>query len=162
MPVALSFTVEADGTLPTGEPLKSAIDRVDAVTCFYPLYFMVDCVHALHLRSVFAVHEPWMDRIRGVRANSWTEYPTELAQQWSELKRMLPSLNIVGVGSGTDHQHLEEIARLCSTEHARRVQNTARDGLDGFRAVSSGTAAFRTARCAAGSRVSAVRLARVE
>ena len=143
MPVALSFTVEDDGRLPTGEPLKSALDRVDTVTGFYPLYFMVDCAHALNLGPVFAVHEPWMDRIRGVRANSWTEYPTQLAQQWSELKRALPSLNIVGVGCGMDQQHLEEIARLCSTEGARRVQNTAREGQAGFRAVSSETAVFR-------------------
>ena len=136
MPVALSFTVETNGRLPTGEPLKSAIDRVDAATCFYAQYFMVNCAHPLHFRHVFDVREPWMDRIRGVRANSSmrshaeldnsTELdagnPTALAEQCSELKRLLPSLNIVGGCCGTDHRHIEEIARVCSTERARRGQ----------------------------------------
>jgi len=145
MPVALSFTVDTNGKLLTGESLKSAIDRVDAATCFYPIYFMVNCAHPQHLRNLFAVHKPWMDRIRGVRANSSAENATELAEQCSELKRLLPSLNIVGGCCGTDHQHLEEIARVCSTERARRGQITAAYGLAAFRAVSSGVAAFRTA-----------------
>jgi len=151
MPVALSFTVETNGRLPTGESLKSAIDRVDAATCFYAQYFMVNCAHPLHFRHVFDVREPWMDRIRGVRANSSmrshaeldnsTELdagnPTGLAEQCSELKRLLPSLNIVGGCCGTDHRHIEEIARVCSTERARRGQITANYGVAAFRTASS-------------------------
>lgn len=135
MPVVLSFTLETDGRLPTGESLRSAIDRVDAATCFYPQYFMVNCAHPVHFRHVFAVREPWMERIRGVRANSSmkshaeldqsTELdagnPSELGWQCAELKRLLPRLNIIGGCCGTDHRHIEAIAGACSMKPVKSV-----------------------------------------
>ena len=36
IPVAISFTVETDGRLPTGQPLKAAIEQVDAETSGMP------------------------------------------------------------------------------------------------------------------------------
>jgi S-methylmethionine-dependent homocysteine/selenocysteine methylase len=36
MPVAISFTVETDGRLPTGQTLEAAIGQVDAATSLYP------------------------------------------------------------------------------------------------------------------------------
>ena len=41
MPVAISFTVETDGRLPTGQDLRSAIEQVDGATSGYPGYYMV-------------------------------------------------------------------------------------------------------------------------
>ena len=43
MPVALSFTVETDGRLPTGQPLKEAIEQVDEATSTYPCYYIINC-----------------------------------------------------------------------------------------------------------------------
>lgn len=37
MPVAISFTVETDGNLPTGQILKSAIEQIDNATSGYPV-----------------------------------------------------------------------------------------------------------------------------
>ena len=72
MPVVISFTVETDGKLPTGEPLQRAIERVDAATGSAPVYYMINCAHPTHFEHVLATGEPWLGRIRGLRANAST------------------------------------------------------------------------------------------
>jgi S-methylmethionine-dependent homocysteine/selenocysteine methylase len=44
LPIALSFTVETDGRLPSGQPLAEAIEEVDHQTDSMPVYFMINCV----------------------------------------------------------------------------------------------------------------------
>jgi homocysteine S-methyltransferase len=39
LPVVLSFTVETDGRLPTGQTLRGAIEQVDESTVGYPRYY---------------------------------------------------------------------------------------------------------------------------
>jgi S-methylmethionine-dependent homocysteine/selenocysteine methylase len=127
MPVAISFTVETDGRLPTGQPLKDAIEQVDAATQAYPGYYMLNCAHPEHFEKV--LQEPWVNRIRGLRANASrkshaelnesTELdignPDELGAQYADLKRrLLPGLNVVGGCCGTDHRHVERIAAACA------------------------------------------------
>jgi S-methylmethionine-dependent homocysteine/selenocysteine methylase len=51
MLVAISFTLETDGNLPTGETLRSAIERVDAATERYACY-MINCAHPTHFEHV--------------------------------------------------------------------------------------------------------------
>ena len=126
MPVAISFTVETDGRLPTGQPLGDAIAQVDAATGSYPGYYMLNCAHPDHLRleADFA----WAPRIQGLRANASrkshaelndsTELdagdPAELGGQYAELRRqLLPRLNVMGGCCGTDHRHVERIAAAC-------------------------------------------------
>ena len=48
VPVAISFTVETDGRLPTGESLGEAIAAVDAATGGAPAYYMINCAHPTH------------------------------------------------------------------------------------------------------------------
>ncbi len=48
IPAAISFTVETDGRLPSGQPLGEAIEQVDAETDGAPAYFMVNCAHPTH------------------------------------------------------------------------------------------------------------------
>ncbi len=48
IPAAISFTVETDGRLPTGQPLRAAIEQVDAETGGSAAYFMVNCAHPTH------------------------------------------------------------------------------------------------------------------
>ncbi len=48
MPVVISFTVETDGRLPSGQPLGEAITQVDAQTDGAPAYFMINCAHPTH------------------------------------------------------------------------------------------------------------------
>jgi S-methylmethionine-dependent homocysteine/selenocysteine methylase len=127
MPVVLSFTVETDGTLPTGQGLAEAIAQVDAATHSYPAYYMVNCAHPAHFADVLAGDGPALQRLRGLRANASrkshaelndsTELdfgnPAELASLYADLARRLPGINVMGGCCGTDHRHLEEIAAAC-------------------------------------------------
>jgi homocysteine S-methyltransferase len=70
MPVAISFTLETDGNLPTGETLRSAIERVDAATGRYPCYYMINCAHPTHFEHLLNENEQWTERIGGLRANA--------------------------------------------------------------------------------------------
>ncbi|MGP1385647.1 MAG: homocysteine S-methyltransferase family protein [Thainema sp.] len=65
MPVVISFTVETDGHLPTGQSLKSAIAQVDQATDNYPAYYMINCAHPTHFASVFTEGEPWLEANSG-------------------------------------------------------------------------------------------------
>ena len=128
MPVAISFTVETDGRLPTGQALGAAIEQVDAATSGYPAYYMINCAHPTHFEHVLAGRQPWTERVRGLRANasrkSHTELnesteldigdPVELGLQHAQLKRRLPQLNVMGGCCGTDHRHVEQIALACA------------------------------------------------
>lgn len=128
MPVAISFTVETDGRLPTGQTLRAAIEQVDAATSRYPSYYMINCAHPTHFEHVLAEEEPWAQRIRGLRSNASRKShgelnvspeldigdPTELGVQHAQLKRRHSQLNIMGGCCGTDHRHIEQIAAACS------------------------------------------------
>jgi len=127
MPVALSFTVETDGRLPTGQTLEDAIEEVERSTSRYPLYYMINCAHPTHFDGVLKRGPRWVDRVKGLRANAsrmshaqLNESPTldvgnpkELGQEYAELKRRLPQLNVMGGCCGTDHRHIEQIAEAC-------------------------------------------------
>jgi S-methylmethionine-dependent homocysteine/selenocysteine methylase len=117
MPVVISFTVETNGRLPTGQTLKEAIQQVDEVTNDAPAYFMVNCAHPTHFENV--LHE----RIRGVRANASPKSHAELNEsteldigdpaEFGRHHTGLPKLNVYGGCCGTDHRHVEEICKAC-------------------------------------------------
>jgi S-methylmethionine-dependent homocysteine/selenocysteine methylase len=126
MPVTISFTVETDGRLPTGETLKEAIEAVDAATDRAPSYFMINCAHPSHFAPVLD-GGGWTRRVRGIRANaskcSHAELneaeeldegnPAELGQDYAALRRRCPWINVVGGCCGTDHRHIEQIYQAC-------------------------------------------------
>ncbi len=129
MPVAISFTVETDGRLPTGQTLRSAIEETDAATSAYASYFMINCAHPTHFGAELRDSYPnWVQRIRGLRANASVRShaelnaspdldagnPQELASQYAELLTRLPFLTVLGGCCGTDHRHIEEIALTCT------------------------------------------------
>ena len=128
MPVVISFTVETDGRLPSGQTLRSAIEQVDSATSNYPSYYMINCAHPTHFEHVLAEDEPWKQRVRGVRANASRKShaeldesseldigdPIELGKEYAQLKKQLPQLNVMGGCCGTDIRHLEQIATACS------------------------------------------------
>jgi S-methylmethionine-dependent homocysteine/selenocysteine methylase len=127
MPVAISFTVETDGRLPTGQTLQTAIEQVDQATAGYPCYYMINCAHPTHFAHVLAAAEPFVQRIHGLRANasrmSHAELneapeldigdPIELGTEYAALKRRLGHLNVLGGCCGTDHRHIEQLAVAC-------------------------------------------------
>ena len=136
IPAVISFTVETDGKLPTGQTLRAAIERVDAETGGYPSYYMINCAHPTHFAHVLEDRGAWIDRIRGVRANAsrlshaeLNESPTldpgdpvEFGRQYRELRDALPNLNVMGGCCGTDHRHVEQIAESCAPLFAGLVR----------------------------------------
>lgn len=125
LPVVIAFTLETDGTLPSGMALADAIDATDQATNGYPTHYMVNCAHPTHFAHLFADAAPWTSRVGGIRANasslSHAELdealeldrgdPDDLAAAYLELRALLPSLQVVGGCCGTDHHHVEAIAR---------------------------------------------------
>jgi S-methylmethionine-dependent homocysteine/selenocysteine methylase len=126
IPAVVSFTVETDGRLPSGQSLREAIEQVDEETDSAPAYFMVNCAHPTHFAHVLAPPESWLERIRGVRANaskmSHAELdeaeklddgdPVELARDYRDLRERLPNLNVLGGCCGTDHRHVRELSLI--------------------------------------------------
>jgi S-methylmethionine-dependent homocysteine/selenocysteine methylase len=127
VPVAISFTVETDGKLPTGASVHDAIAEVDAATDAAPAYYMINCAHPDHFGGAFLPGDPVVERIRGVRANasrmSHAELdesdvldegdPTELGTQLAQLHTRAPHVNVLGGCCGTDHRHIAAIAAAC-------------------------------------------------
>ena len=66
LPVVISFTVETDGRLPSGQSLRDAIEEVDSRTDGAAAYFMVNCAHPSHFEGVLEAGEGWTARIRGL------------------------------------------------------------------------------------------------
>jgi len=122
MPVAIAFTVETDGRLPTGMPVREAIEQVDAESNEGALYFLINCAHPDHFTRIFN-KEPWMQRLKGVVANasrcSHAELevaeklddgdPKELGIQIGGLRKKLLHFNILGGCCGTDLRHMKII-----------------------------------------------------
>jgi S-methylmethionine-dependent homocysteine/selenocysteine methylase len=130
MPCVISFTVETNGRLPTGHSFAEAIEAVDAETGSSPAYYMINCAHPTHFAGVLESGAPWVERLRGLRANasrrSHAELdnaaeldngnPEELGEQYAELLRRLPHINVLGGCCGTDHRHIKALGSACCGE----------------------------------------------
>lgn len=129
LPVAISFTVETDGRLPTGQELADAIDQVDAETDAAAVYFMINCAHPTHFAGALERDGRWLDRIHGIRANASAKShaeldesveldagdPAELGSQYRDLRDRLRHVNLLGGCCGTDHRHVEQICAAWSS-----------------------------------------------
>jgi S-methylmethionine-dependent homocysteine/selenocysteine methylase/RimJ/RimL family protein N-acetyltransferase len=125
MPSVISFTVETDGRLATGQALREAIEAVDEATGRSPSYYMVNCAHPTHFADVLDDGD-WVGRIAGIRANasrmSHAELdeseeldagdPGELAAGYAALRERLPALAVLGGCCGTDHRHVAAVCAL--------------------------------------------------
>jgi len=125
IPAAISFTVETDARLPTGQSLREAIEQVDAATDGGAAYFMVNCAHPTHFAPALELDQQWMRRIAGLRANASTRSHTELDEaseldqgdpddlgaRHAALHSVLPWVTVLGGCCGTDARH---VAAICS------------------------------------------------
>ena len=125
IPVVISFTLETDGKLPTGQSLADAISQVELATNYAPIYYMINCAHPLHFAHILQGDGYWLDKIQALRANASIKShaeldeaeeldagnPVELSIQYQKLKTLLPNLNILGGCCGTDIRHIEEICQ---------------------------------------------------
>lgn len=122
LPIVVSFTVETDGCLPTGESLASAIRVVDSTTDSAPAYYMINCAHPDHFAGVLT-DAPWLRRIRGFRCNASRQShaeldacetldagnPGELGDQYRALLDAMPWANVFGGCCGSDLRHVVAI-----------------------------------------------------
>jgi len=120
MPAVISFTVETDGRLPTGDSLQTAIEAVDSATGAGPAYYMINCAHPDHFADALEAGEAWTRRLGGLRCNasrmSHAELdeaetlddgdPVEFGFLNQGLIRRLGHINVVGGCCGTDHRHV--------------------------------------------------------
>jgi S-methylmethionine-dependent homocysteine/selenocysteine methylase len=125
LPAAISFTLETDGRLPSGQSLGDAIEATDAATGSGPAYYMINCAHPTHFEAVLG-DEPWKERIRGLRANASTKShaeldeseeldegdPRDLGERYAALAGKLPALSVLGGCCGTDHRHVTAVCEL--------------------------------------------------
>lgn len=133
VPVVISFTLETDGRLPSGDTLADAIDTVDAATASAAEYFMINCAHPTHFVDTVDSAEPALTRVRGLRANASTMShaeldvaeeldsgdPDDLGARYAAVLDVLGELTVLGGCCGTDIRHIEAIGRQCAPLFAR-------------------------------------------
>lgn len=121
LPFALSFTVETDGRLPTGQDLDSALSEVEAATGGYARYYGINCAHPDHFSKLMPSR--WLSRIGMVRPNasrrSHAELdeatnlddgdPQEFGTLYAEMAQRLPGLRVVGGCCGSDIRHIKAL-----------------------------------------------------
>lgn len=122
IPVVVSFTAETDGSLPTGQSIKEAIEIIDLATDSYVSYYMINCAHPTHLTKMFEASkgQSWISRLRGVRCNASNKSHAELdgvkeldmgcplafGFETTALKALNPYLTVFGGCCGTDKRHV--------------------------------------------------------
>ncbi|UWQ22304.1 homocysteine S-methyltransferase family protein [Jannaschia sp. W003] len=131
LPVAVSFTVETDGRLPSGETLAGAIEACDDESGGYAAHYLVNCAHPDHFAPALPAALA-TGRLRGVVANasrrSHAELdgaetldagdPEALGRALRALHRAHPRIDLLGGCCGTDMRHMRAIAGLEAGELA--------------------------------------------
>lgn len=129
MPVVISFTVETDGHLPSGQSLTDAIEQVDTETDTPPAYYMINCAHPEHFENTLTGDDKSLHRIHGIRANASNKShaeldeceqlddgdPNELGRAYQVFSEKLKQMNVFGGCCGTDHRHIEAICHAINT-----------------------------------------------
>jgi S-methylmethionine-dependent homocysteine/selenocysteine methylase len=123
LPAVISFTVETDGRLPSGQAIGDAIAQVDDASRVAPAYYMVNCAHPTHFAKELEAGAPWLARVHGIRANASRLSHAELDEATdldrgdiAELATLYASIGsvidlcVVGGCCGTDHEHVASIA----------------------------------------------------
>ncbi|MGI9521234.1 MAG: homocysteine S-methyltransferase family protein [Hyphomicrobiaceae bacterium] len=130
MPVVISFAVEADGRLPTGQPLAEAIAEVDYTSNRYPAYFMIDCAKPSYFASILLNGSDWVLRIRGLRAHSQIspdqndgpvttlqrDAPLAFAQEMAAIQRALPHITVLGGCCDTEESNCAALVNASTCE----------------------------------------------
>jgi homocysteine S-methyltransferase len=131
LPYLVSFVARPEGTLLDGTALHEAIGAIDAAVTPPPLAYLINCTHASIFRSAL-LHErnssPLVrKRVIGLLANTAALSPEELdastelveespeafGKEVSALRDEL-GMKILGGCCGTDHRHIECLARQLS------------------------------------------------
>ncbi len=130
LPVVVSFTVETNGVMPSGQNVADAVAEVDAATGSTPLFYMINCAHPDHYTAI--LHgEAWTHRLGGLRSNasrmSHAELdeavelddgdPQEFGALHAAMLSHLPGMKVLGGCCGTDHRHIAAVGHACLGGH---------------------------------------------
>ena len=89
MPAVISFTVETDGRLPSGQTLKDAIEQVDAAADSAPVYYMIYRIWGWNLgywpcwlrfdhgRFWWKIWRKWWRNVHDRQVNEMTNWPAQ-------------------------------------------------------------------------------------
>ena len=117
IPVGVSFTLETDGCLPDGTPLREAVAQADAQAAAD--WYGINCAHPEHVRPALDGGS-WQERLQCFRPNASTLTHAELdvmevldegdrdllRTSTSALLTQLPSVTTLGGCCGTDATHV--------------------------------------------------------
>ena len=126
-PYSLSFVIRSDGRILDGTPLQTAIEKIDTSVNPGPLFYQINCVHPTIFRAAIKQANVGLGRLMGLQANTSLKSPEELdgldyldtsePEEFAESMLALHKhfgLKIIGGCCGTDHRHIEEIAKRVS------------------------------------------------
>lgn len=134
MPVIVSFTVETNGLLPSGQMLKAAITEVDLVAGEYAEFFMINCAHPSHFLDALQEEDaPWLYRIKGIKVNASNKSHeeldkldvlddgdlVELSHLVHDIRTRFPWIDVVGGCCGTDIRHIDMICKNCFSSESK-------------------------------------------
>jgi S-methylmethionine-dependent homocysteine/selenocysteine methylase len=134
LPLAVYFTLDGAGRLPSGPSLREAIERVDAQAGeARPGFYGINCSHPVELEPALEPGD-WIRRVRSLRPNAVRMEkvqlcrighledgdPQELGAQMGALALRHPHLDVWGGCCGTWDAHLDAIAR-----NVRQARKTA-------------------------------------
>lgn len=115
--VAVTLEIDSAGRLADGQPLREAVEAVDACTGAHPAWFTVRCANPAHLAA--ALDGPWAQRVRGIEAFTGPGAalpPEALRRACDELARKAPWIGIVQLGGGRNLRSAAALARALRTE----------------------------------------------
>lgn len=128
IPYIISFMIRENGRLIDGTTIHEAMLAIEEATVNQPLCYMTNCVHPIILAKAlsqdFNQTELVSNRLKGLQANASplspeeldrcckqiSSDPMDLADEMMKLHHQHP-LKIFGGCCGTDHTHIEEIAK---------------------------------------------------
>ena len=130
VPHAISFILNSNSELDTGESLAEAIRIVDAETNQSPEFYSINCCHPIEYEPAIE-SDDWIYRVRGVRPNASKRDkialcqighledgdPVELGELCGNLAQRYPHMDIWGGCCGTWEKHLDEIAKNILAVH---------------------------------------------
>lgn len=125
IPIIISFTLDINNKLPSGETVEDAITKIDNYSENYVLCYIFNCVNPKYILNFFKENKnkKWIERVKGIKPNASEKTheeldklveldsgnPDKLANNCSEIKKICKNVNIFGGCCGTNIGHLEKI-----------------------------------------------------
>jgi len=124
LPYSVGVVLNKDGTLLDGNYFKDLIKRIDETISPKPNFYVISCTHPSNAQSALSDHDPRYRRILGIKANGSSKSVKELLTAGQPIadKPDVFADELVALGKqyhfkiyggccGTDHRHLEALAR---------------------------------------------------